>query len=114
MAAARAFWRWHIDPQAVETARLNTTANGLTASYAVSDAEINRQFDIVVANILAGPLTVLAPAICAHVKPGGQLALAGILPPQIERITDAYAPWIAMTVTAERDGWVRMSGTRAP
>ena len=59
-------------------------------------------------------VTVLAPAICAHVKPGGQLALAGILPPQIERITDAYAPWIAMTVTAERDGWVRMSGTRAP
>lgn len=103
-----------IDPQAVETARLNTTANGLTASYAVSDAEINRQFDIVVANILAGPLTVLAPAICAHVKAGGQLALAGILPPQIDRITDAYAPWIAMTVTAERDGWVRMSGTRAP
>ena len=50
----------------------------------------------------------------AHVKAGGQLALAGILPPQIDRITDAYAPWIAMTVTAERDGWVRMSGTRAP
>ena len=83
MAAARAFWRWQprrwcaaevvgvdIDPQAVETIRLNTAANGLTASYAVSDAEINRQFDMVVANILAGPLTVLAPAICAHVKAG--------------------------------------------
>lgn len=103
-----------IDPQAVETARLNTVANGLAASYAVSDAEINRQFDVVVANILAGPLTVLAPAICAHVKPGGQLALAGILPPQIDRITAAYAPWIALTVTAQRDGWVRMSGTRTP
>jgi ribosomal protein L11 methyltransferase len=101
-----------IDPQAVETARFNTQANGLNVSYAVSNRELNQQYDVVVANILAGPLTVLAPAICAHVKPGGQLALAGILAPQIERIEAAYAPWIAMTVTAERDGWVRMTGTR--
>ena len=101
-----------IDPQAVATAEINTTANGLKVQYAVSDRELNREFDVVVANILAGPLTVLAPAICAHVKAGGQLALAGILVPQIERIEQAYAPWIAMRVTAERDGWVRMTGTR--
>ena len=101
-----------IDPQAVETARFNTEANGLQVTYAVSDRELDQQYDVVVANILAGPLTVLAPAICAHVKSGGQLALAGILAPQIERIQTAYAPWIAMSVSAERDGWVRMSGTR--
>ena len=101
-----------IDPQAVETARFNTEANGLHVTYAVSDRELDQQYDVVVANILAGPLTVLAPAICAHVKPGGQLALAGILAPQIERIQTAYAPWITMTVTAERDGWVRMTGAR--
>jgi ribosomal protein L11 methyltransferase len=101
-----------IDPQAVETARFNTEANGLAVTYAVSDCELHQQYDVVVANILAGPLTVLAPAICAHVKTGGQLALAGILAPQIERIQAAYAPWITMTVTAERDGWVRMTGTR--
>ena len=101
-----------IDPQAVETARFNTEANGLAVTYAVSDRELDQQYDVVVANILAGPLTVLAPAICAHVKTGGQLALAGILAPQIERIQVAYAPWIAMAVTAERDGWVRMTGTR--
>jgi ribosomal protein L11 methyltransferase len=101
-----------IDPQAVETARLNTRENGLSAAYAVSDRELNQQFDVVVANILAGPLTVLAPAICAHVKAGGQLALAGILTPQIERIQQAYAPWIVTNVSAEREGWVRMTGTR--
>jgi ribosomal protein L11 methyltransferase len=101
-----------IDPQAVATARDNTGANNLAVRYAVSDDAFTDQCDIVVANILAGPLTVLAPAICAHVKSGGQLALAGILTPQIERIQNAYAPWIAMTVSAERDGWVLMTGTR--
>jgi len=102
-----------IDPQAVETARLNTAANHLTATYAVSDSELDRQYDVVVANILAGPLTVLAPAICAHVRPGGVLALAGILEPQIERIEQAYAPWIRMRVSAAREGWVRMTGQRS-
>ena len=101
-----------IDPQAVETARLNTEANQLTVAYATSDDELNERYDVVVANILAGPLTVLAPAICNHVKSGGSLALAGILTPQIERIQTAYAPWIKLTVSAERDGWVRMSGVR--
>ena len=99
-----------IDPQAVATARRNTEANHLSATYAVSDRELDRQYDVVVANILAGPLTVLAPAICAHVRVGGHLALAGILMPQIERIQAAYAPWIAMSVNSERDGWVRMTG----
>lgn len=101
-----------IDPQAVETARLNTEANHLKVAYATSDDALNERYDIVVANILAGPLTVLAPAICSHVKSGGGLALAGILTPQIERIQTAYAPWIKLVVSAERDGWVRMSGTR--
>ncbi len=101
-----------IDPQAVETARLNTEANQLTVAYATSDDELHALYDVVVANILAGPLTVLAPAICNHVKSGGSLALAGILTPQIERIQTAYSPWIKLTVSAERDGWVRMSGTR--
>ena len=101
-----------IDPQAVETARLNTEANHLKVAYATSGDALHTQYDVVVANILAGPLTVLAPAICNHVKPGGALALAGILTPQVERIQTAYAPWITLTVSAERDGWVRMSGVR--
>ncbi len=101
-----------IDPQAVETARLNTEANHLKVGFATSDDELQACYDVVVANILAGPLTVLAPAICSHVKSGGVLALAGILTPQIKRIQTAYAPWITLMVSGERDGWVRMSGTR--
>ncbi len=101
-----------IDPQAIETAKLNTAANQLSVVYSVSDSETHGQFDVVVANILAGPLTVLAPAIASHVKPGGRLAMAGILPPQVDRIIEAYAPWINVAVSAERDGWVLMTGQR--
>jgi ribosomal protein L11 methyltransferase len=102
-----------IDPHAIETAELNTRANQLEVRYATSTNALGGQYGIVVANILAGPLTVLAPAICSHVAPGGALALAGILTPQVERITEAYAPWIALSVNASRDSWVCMTGIRA-
>jgi ribosomal protein L11 methyltransferase len=101
-----------IDPQAIDTAQLNTAANRLSVSYSVSDSETHGQFDFVVANILAGPLTVLAPAIASHVRAGGLLAMAGILPPQVDRIIEAYSPWINVSVSAERDGWVLMTGQR--
>jgi ribosomal protein L11 methyltransferase len=101
-----------IDPNAIDTARLNTKANGLDVTYTTSSDALQGEYDVLVANILAGPLTVLAPAICGHLKRGGALALAGILTPQVERIRDAYAPWVDLQVDAERDGWVRMSGAR--
>jgi ribosomal protein L11 methyltransferase len=101
-----------IDPQAIETAKLNTASNQLSVIYSASDSETHGQFDIVVANILAGPLTVLAPAIASHVKPGGRLAMAGILPPQVDRIIQAYAPWIRVAVAEQRDGWVLMTGQK--
>jgi ribosomal protein L11 methyltransferase len=102
-----------IDPQAVETAKLNAEVNAVRVSYATSSTALDGEYDIVVANILAGPLTVLAPAIATHVRRGGALALAGILTPQIERIQIAYAPWIALSVERERDGWVLMTGRRS-
>ncbi|TAG04477.1 MAG: 50S ribosomal protein L11 methyltransferase [Betaproteobacteria bacterium] len=101
-----------IDSQAIETSQLNTAANKLTARYEVSSDSTQGAFDVVVANILAGPLTVLAPAIASHVKIGGRLAMAGILAPQVERIIEAYAPWLIVSVAAERDGWVLMTGQR--
>ncbi len=102
-----------IDPQAISTARLNSEANGYSVHYATSDDAIPGHYDVVVANILAGPLTVLAPAIASHLKSGGRLALAGILTPQVERIREAYAPWLKLDVERERDGWVLMTGQRA-
>jgi ribosomal protein L11 methyltransferase len=101
-----------IDPQAIETSTANTRANALNARYSVSSDAMHEQFDIVVANILAGPLTVLAPAIANHIRSGGALVMAGILAPQVDRVASAYAPWLKVSVIAEREGWVLMGGTR--
>lgn len=101
-----------IDPQAIETAKLNAALNHVSVHYSVSSAPLTEQCEIVVANILAGPLTVLAPAIASHVQIGGALALAGILAPQVERIRNAYAPWFNLIVERERDGWALMTGRR--
>ncbi|MGL4232064.1 MAG: 50S ribosomal protein L11 methyltransferase [Casimicrobium sp.] len=102
-----------IDPQAIDTAKLNSQANGYDVTYTTSSEAIAGSYDIVVANILAGPLTVLAPAIASHVRTGGKLALAGILEPQVERIKAAYAPWLTLAVERTREGWVLMTGVRA-
>ncbi|MFP5339086.1 MAG: 50S ribosomal protein L11 methyltransferase, partial [Gammaproteobacteria bacterium] len=68
--------------------------------------------DVVVANILAGPLVSLAPQIIALVKPAGRLALSGVLAEQAEEVRAAYADAFELDPTAEKDGWVRISGTR--
>ena len=67
---------------------------------------------MVVANILAGPLVALAPRIIEKVKPGGRLALSGILAEQAEEVRAAYADQFALDATADKDGWVRITGTR--
>ena len=70
-------------------------------------------YPLVVANILAAPLKVLAPLLCAHIAPGGQLLLAGILERQVEDIQLAYQPFISLQVADSLDGWVLMHGTIA-
>jgi len=72
----------------------------------------NGSYPLVVANILAAPLKVLAPLLCAHVASGGQLLLAGILTRQTEEIQAAYQPYLALQVADEQDGWVLMLGQR--
>ena len=64
------------------------------------------------ANILATPLKVLAPLLCQHVKVGGHLVLAGILSRQAEELKAAYAPWVALTVSDEEDGWILMTAQK--
>jgi ribosomal protein L11 methyltransferase len=66
---------------------------------------------LVVANILAAPLKVLAPLLCAHVAPGGTLILAGILERQVDEIQAAYEPHLPLQVADRQDGWVLMQGT---
>ena len=101
-----------IDLQAVGAAIDNAERNAVSARFADSAKEIRGQFDIVVANILSNPLKALAPAICGHVRPGGRLALSGILAEQAEELIAIYAPYLPLSVADTRDGWVCLSGTK--
>src|SRR5574343_535092 len=101
-----------IDPQAVEAANANAERNGVTALFADSATPVAGEYDVVVANILSNPLRVLAPAICAHVRSGGRLALSGILREQAEEIIAIYAQWLPLQVADVREDWVCLAGTR--
>ncbi len=102
-----------IDPQAVEAARANAERNAVMADFVDGSQPIDGTYDVVVANILSNPLRVLAPAICALVRPaGGQRALSGILREQADEIIAVYAPWIALTVADVGEDWVCLSGRK--
>ena len=104
-----------IDPQALEASRDNAGRNGIAAEqfalYLPADLP-PQPVEVVVANILAGPLVSLAPQIASLVKPGGRLALSGILAEQAEEVRAAYSDSFALDPTASKDGWVRISGVR--
>ncbi|MDM0068864.1 50S ribosomal protein L11 methyltransferase [Variovorax sp. J31P207] len=97
-----------IDPAAVESTGLNADANGVRLKAGLPDASAGR-YDVVLANILATPLKVLAPLLCAHVAPGGALVLAGILERQADELKAAYAPYAALEVSDSEDGWILMT-----
>ena len=104
-----------IDPQAVQATQDNAERNKIDASrievkLPPYDSEL--QADVVVANILAGPLAQLADTISALVATGGQLALSGILSNQAQEVIDAYSPWFTIESVVEKDDWVRIVGTK--
>ena len=101
-----------IDPQAVEAARSNAERNQVVAFFADSAEPVAGEYDLVVANILSNPLRVLAPAICAHVRSGGRLALSGILREQAEEIIGIYSQWLPMQVADVREDWVCLAGVK--
>lgn len=101
-----------IDPQAVESAYANAERNGVNALFSDSAQPVAGEYDLVVANILSNPLRVLAPAICAHVRCGGRLALSGILREQAEEIIGIYATWLPLQVADIREDWVCLSGIK--
>ena len=101
-----------IDPAAVEATRLNAEANHVQLVAGLPDAAVG-EHDLVLANILATPLKVLAPLLCAHVRSGGHLVLAGILARQADELKAAYAPWVALEVSDEEDGWILMTARKA-
>ena len=97
-----------IDPDAVRATLDNAQANGVRLQAGLPDLAQGR-YDVVLANILATPLKVLAPLLCSHVAPGGDLVLAGILSRQAEELTASYANLCQLRVVDEEDGWVCMS-----
>ncbi|KQQ59093.1 ribosomal protein L11 methyltransferase [Pseudomonas sp. Leaf129] len=104
-----------IDVQALEASRDNAQRNGIADDrfpvYLPADLPA-QQADVLVANILAGPLVSLAPQLSGLVRPGGLLALSGILAEQGEEVAAAYAQDFELDPIANRDGWVRISGRR--
>jgi len=100
-----------IDPAAITTTAQNAADNGVTLRSGAPDMA-SGEYPLVLANILATPLKMLAPLLCGHVAPGGHLVLAGILDRQADELKAAYAPWIALEVANTVDGWILMTGRK--
>jgi ribosomal protein L11 methyltransferase len=101
-----------VDPRALEAARYNASINGVRLEVLEAGAAIAEPAGITVANILANPLRVLAPLIASHTRPGGRIALSGILDEQAAEVAAAYAPHVHLTVEARDSGWVLLAGVK--
>jgi ribosomal protein L11 methyltransferase len=106
------------DPQALEATLANATENDVALRLRIlmpkdmPEGLPEERADRLVANILAGPLIELAPELAALVRPGGELALSGLLVDQIESLATAYAPWFDLEPPQILEDWVLLAGTR--
>jgi ribosomal protein L11 methyltransferase len=101
-----------LDPNALRASRENAGLNNVSAEFLAPGALPDTEYDVVLANILANPLRVLAPLLASRTRPNGAIVLAGILQSQSEAVRLAYAPWFDLTGSRVRDGWICMSGAR--
>ncbi|MFM5818823.1 50S ribosomal protein L11 methyltransferase [Aeromonas sanarellii] len=104
-----------IDPQAIQASRDNAMRNGVADQielYLPTDQPQDVEADVVVANILAGPLRELAPLIAGHGKPGSLMALSGVLESQAQELELIYGQWFDMDPTAVKEEWCRLSGRK--
>ncbi|HET9032118.1 MAG TPA: 50S ribosomal protein L11 methyltransferase [Dokdonella sp.] len=102
------------DPQALEASRDNAERNGVADRICLHlpDADPDGVADVLVANILAGPLAELAPLFASRVRAGGALALSGILVGQQAELLERYNEWFEDLTVARREDWVRIDGRR--
>ena len=114
LGAARV-WATDHDPQALLASHETAARNGVLERLTVVAPEClpSMHVDVVVANILAGPLVQLAPRLTRLVGPGGALVLSGVLVDQAPQLMAAYLPWVPLGLDAQRDGWARLVGRRA-
>lgn len=103
-----------IDPAAVTSARENARRNNVEAEFFGVGTALGVGADLLVANILANPLKVLAPLLAQYTRCGGGIALSGVLIAQAEEVIAAYSPWFTFEPGAEDEGWVCLSGRRNP
>ncbi|MGL6310522.1 50S ribosomal protein L11 methyltransferase [Aeromonas veronii] len=104
-----------IDPQAIQASRDNAARNGVADQielYLPADQPQDIEADVVVANILAGPLRELAPLIAGHGKAGSLMALSGVLESQAPELETIYGQWFEMDPTAVKEEWCRLSGRK--
>jgi len=103
-----------IDPQALQASKANAERNGVEDRLALflPKDQPSLKADVVVANILAGPLRELAPTIIEFVAPNSLLALSGVLEEQANELQNIYGQWCEMDPIAVQDEWVRLSGKR--
>ncbi|MDQ7017323.1 MAG: 50S ribosomal protein L11 methyltransferase [Gammaproteobacteria bacterium] len=103
-----------IDPQALLATQSNAELNNVESQLnccLVEDFEAPKS-DLVMANILAGPLTELAPSLAALCTSGGQIILSGLLAEQAEEVRDVYQQWFELSPTQQQDEWILLHGTR--
>jgi ribosomal protein L11 methyltransferase len=101
-----------IDPDALLTADANARANGVALAVGAPEALSSQTYDMVVANILAQPLIVLAPLLAAHTLPAGRIALSGILEQQADQVLAAYGATFDIALSSAQDGWALLAGRR--
>ena len=104
-----------IDPRAVTASRENVHRNRCDPSkikFAAENSKLTSQFDVVVANILANPLMMLAPILISATQRGGYIVLSGILKEQAKEVMDIYQQWFKLQIAREEEGWVLLTGTK--
>lgn len=101
-----------VDAQAITASRDNAAANEVVAEFYLPDDAPNRQYDVVVANILTNPLKMLAPVLAGAVQSGGRIVLSGILGEQAGDVMKIYAQWFNLSPTVMDEGWARVSGVK--
>jgi len=101
-----------VDPLALLAARANAARNQVGARFVNTETATEFRADLVVANILANPLILLAPLLAACLSKGGRIALSGILESQANEVTAVYAPWFAMQVGSIDGAWALLEGLR--
>jgi ribosomal protein L11 methyltransferase len=101
-----------IDPAALEATRANAAANAADIAVASPDSVPPGPYSVVLANILAAPLRLLAPLLASYAAAGGRIVLAGILTEQTADVAAAYAAWFDLAPASEKDGWICLAGAR--